>query len=265
MSLPDVVSQEKWLAARRELLAAEKEHTRARDRLNADRRRLPMVRVDKEYAFEGPDGRVSLLDLFAGRRQLVLHHFMWTYDIDADGTEHPRDVGCPSCSATADDISDLTQLHVHNTTLVAVSRAPYAKIAAFRERMGWTFPWYSSAGSDFNYDFHATLDDRVAPVLLNFRDAEELSERGTPWSERMRGDLPGISTFLRDGDTVFHTYSTFARGVDRAGSTGYYLDLTALGRQEAWEEPKGRADVLGAQAGDPGLRFHDEYGPEDGA
>jgi len=265
MSLPDVVSREEWLAARKELLVKEKELTRARDRVNADRRRLPMVRVDREYGFEGPDGQVGLLDLFAGRRQLVLHHFMWTYDIDADGREHPRQDGCPSCSATADQIGNLTHLNVRNTTLAAVSRAPYANIAPFRQRMGWTFPWYSSAGSDFNYDFHATIDDRIAPVLFNFRDETELERAGIPWSPRMRGDWPGISAFLRDGETIFHTYSTFARGIDLAGSTGYYLDLTALGRQEEWEDPKGRAPALGRRAGGPELRFHDEYGPEDGA
>jgi predicted dithiol-disulfide oxidoreductase (DUF899 family) len=265
LSLPEVVSREEWLVARKELLVQEKELTRARDRLNADRRRLPMVRVDKQYIFEGPDGQVGLLDLFEGRRQLVVHHFMWTYDIDEDGMEHPREVGCPSCSATADAIGDLTHLHVRNTTLAAASRAPYANIAAFRQRMGWTFPWYSSAGSDFNYDFHATLDDRVATVLFNFRGETELERAGNPWSPQMRGDWPGISAFLRDGDTVYHTYSTFARGIDLAGSTGYYLDLTALGRQEAWEEPKGRTTALGMHAGGPELRFHDEYGPDDGA
>jgi predicted dithiol-disulfide oxidoreductase (DUF899 family) len=265
MSLPDVVSREAWLAARKELLVKEKELTRARDRVNADRRRLPMVRVDKEYVFDGPDGQVRLLDLFEGRRQLVLHHFMWTYDIDADGTERPREDGCPSCSATADQIGNLTHLNVRNTTLAAASRAPYANIAPFRQRMGWTFPWYSSAGSDFNYDFHATIDDRIAPVLFNFRDEAELERAGIPWSPSMRGDWPGISAFLRDGDAVYHTYSTFARGIDLAGSTSYYLDLTALGRQEAWEEPKGRTTDLGMQAGGPELRFHDEYRPEDGA
>jgi predicted dithiol-disulfide oxidoreductase (DUF899 family) len=265
MSLPDVVSRAEWLAARKALLVEEKELTRARDAVAAQRRRLPMVRVDKEYVFEGPDGKVGLLDLFEGRRQLVLHHFMWTYDIDAEGNEHPRPVGCPSCSATADDIGDLTHLRVRNTTLAAVSRGPYANLAAFKERMGWTFPWYSSAGSDFNYDFHATLDERVAPVLFNFRDEAELARRGTPWTPAMRGDWPGISAFLRDGETVYHTYSTFARGIDSSGATSYYLDLTALGRQEAWEEPKGRADVLGTHAGGPDLRFHDEYGPADGA
>ena len=172
-NLPEVVSREEWLAARKELLVQEKELTRARDRVNADRRRLPMVRMDKPYTFEGPDGTVSLLDLFEGRPQLVMHHFMFGPDWDQ---------GCSSCSSAADGIGRLRQLHVRNTTLVAVSRAPYAKLAAFRERMGWTFPWYSSFGSDFNYDFHATLDDRVAPVLLHFRTEAELAEAGTPWT-----------------------------------------------------------------------------------
>jgi predicted dithiol-disulfide oxidoreductase (DUF899 family) len=137
-----------------------------------------------------------------------------------------------------------------------VSRAPYATIAPFRERMGWTFPWYSSAGSDFNYDFHTTIDERVAPVLFNFRTETDLAEAGMPWTDRMRGDWPGISTFLRVGDDVFHTYSAFARGIDIGP---HYLDLTALGRQEPWEEPKGRAIPLGLHAGGVGVRLPDEY------
>lgn len=258
-NLPEVVSREEWLAARKELLAKEKDVTRARDRLNAERRRLPMVRVDKPYAFEGPDGRVGLLDLFEGRQQLVMHHFMWMFDIDADGTEHPRDTGCSSCSSAADGIGRLRQLHVRNTTLVAVTRAPYPTLAAFRERMGWTFPWYSSAGSDFNYDFHATVDDRVAPVRVFHRTEAELAAAGMPWSEEMRGDWPGISTFLRVGDEVFHTYSTFGRGIEEFHNGYHYLDLTALGRQEAWEEPEGRAVPLGLQVGGPAMRLPDEY------
>ncbi|NUP21219.1 MAG: DUF899 domain-containing protein [Streptomyces sp.] len=258
-NLPDVVSREEWLAARKELLAREKELTHARDRVNAERRRLPMVRVDKAYTFEGPDGTVGLLDLFEGRPQLVMHHFMWTYDIDADGTERPRDTGCPSCSSAADGIGGLRQLHARNTTLVAVSRAPYAKIAAFSARMGWAFPWYSSAGGDFNYDFHATVDERVAPVQVFHRGETELAEAGMPWSERMRGDWPGISAFLRVGDEVFHTYSTFGRGIEQFHYGIPYLDLTALGRQEEWEEPKGRAVPLGLQVGGPGIRLPDEY------
>jgi len=132
-----------------------------------------MVRVDKPYTFGGPDGPVSLLDLFDGRPQLVMHHFMFGPDWDQ---------GCPSCASAADGIGRLRQLHVRNTTLVAVSRAPQKKLNEFRERMGWTFPWYSSFGTDFNYDFHATLDDRVEPVLLHFRTAAELAETGTPWT-----------------------------------------------------------------------------------
>jgi predicted dithiol-disulfide oxidoreductase (DUF899 family) len=257
--LPEVVSREEWLIARKELLANEKELTRARDQVNADRRRLPMVRIDKPYTFEGPNGKVGLLDMFEGRPQLVMHHFMWTYDIDADDVEHPRDTGCTSCSSAADRIGELRQLHARNTTLVAVTRAPYAKLAAFRERMGWTFPWYSSAASDFNYDFDATVDERVAPVQVNYRSEAELAEAGTPFTESMRGDYPGISAFLRVRDDVYHTYSTFGRGIEEFHYGIPYLDLTALGRQESWEQPKGRATPLGLHAGGPRLRFPDEY------
>ena len=254
--LPPVVSHEEWLAARKALLAQEKELTHARDRLNAERRRLPMVRVDKAYSFDGPDGPVDLLGLFEGRQQLVMHHFMFDPEWDQ---------GCPSCSSAADGIAGLRQLHARSTTLVAVSRAPYAKLAAYRERMGWTFPWYSSFGSDFNYDFHATLDDRVAPVQLHFRDEDELSEAGVPWTggpwiSSMRGvEMPGISAFLRVDDEVFHTYSTYGRGIEEFHNGYPYLDLTALGRQEAWEEPKGRAIPLDRQVGGAGLRLPDEY------
>jgi predicted dithiol-disulfide oxidoreductase (DUF899 family) len=154
----------------------------------------------------------------------------------------------------------LRQLHVRNTTLVAVSRAPYPKLAAFRDRMGWTFPWYSSYGTDFNYDFHATLDDRVAPVVQFYRTEAELAEAGTPWTEDMRGEeMPGISAFLRVGDEVFHTYSTFGRGIEEFHNGYQHLDLTALGRQEAWEEPKGRAEPLGLQVGGPAMRLPDQY------
>jgi predicted dithiol-disulfide oxidoreductase (DUF899 family) len=249
--LPEIVSREQWLAARRELLAKEKELTRARDRVNADRRRMPMVRIDKPYAFEGPDGTVRLLDLFEGRPQLVMHHFMY----GPDWVE-----GCSRCSSAADGIGRLRQLHVRNTTLVAVSRAPYPKLAAFRERMGWTFPWYSSYGSDFNYDFHTTLDDRVAPVLLYFRTEADLAEAGTPWTDDMNGtEMPGISAFVRVGDEVFHTYSTYGRGIEEFHNGYHYLDLTVLGRQEEWEEPKGRATPLGLQVGGPNMRLPDEY------
>jgi predicted dithiol-disulfide oxidoreductase (DUF899 family) len=249
-NLPEVVSPQEWLTARTGLLAKEKELTRARDRLNAERRRLPMVRMDKPYTFQGPDGPVGLLDLFEGRLQLVMHHFMLSPDWDT---------ACSSCSSAADQIGRLRQLHVRNTTLVAVSRAPYPKLAAYQERMGWTFPWYSSYGSDFNYDFHATLDDRVAPVLMFFRTAAELAEAGTPWTPDMNGEeMPGISAFLRVEDEVFHTYSTFGRGIEEFHNGYPYLDLTALGRQEEGEEPAGRAEPLGLQVGGPAMRLPDE-------
>lgn len=235
---PEVVSREQWLAARLELLEKEKALTRARDQVNADRRRLPMVRIDKPYTLDGPDGTLSLLDMFDGRQQLVMHHFMFGPGWDEV---------CSSCASAADGIGKLRQLHVRNTTLVAVSRAPYSKLAAFRERMGWTFPWYSSYGSDFNYDFHATLDDRVTPG-------------DGPWEPSMRGEeVPGISAFLRVGDEVFHTYSTFGRGIEEFHNGYSYLDLTALGRQEEWEKPAGRTVPLGMQVGGPGMRLLDEY------
>lgn len=256
-NLPQIVSAEEWLAARKTLLAQEKEVTRARDRVNAERRRLPMVRVEKEYGFEGPDGAVSLADLFDGRPQLVVHHFMFAPEWDD---------ACPSCSSAADQIGNLRQLHVRNTSLAAVSRAPFPKIAAYRERMGWTFPWVSSFGGDFNWDFHATLDDRVAAVQLHFRDETELAQAGTPWTggpwtEAMRGEeVPGISVFLRVDDEIFHTYSTFGRGIEEFHNGYPWLDLTPLGRQEAWEEPAGRAQPLGLQVGGPAMRSPDEYG-----
>jgi predicted dithiol-disulfide oxidoreductase (DUF899 family) len=230
-NLPQVVSRDEWLAARKELLAREKELTRARDVLNAERRRLPMVRIEKEYVFEGPDGEATLLDLFDGRRQLIVGHFMF---------DPSWDEGCSSCSAGADEISNglLKHLHTRDTTFVYVSRAPLAKIEEYRASKGWTFPWYSSYGSDFNYDFHVTLDESVVPVEYNYRTSVEGEQ---PF------EAPGRSCFLREGDSVFHTYSVYARGLEAVGGSYYFLDETALGRQEDWEEPKGRAaDARGA-------------------
>jgi predicted dithiol-disulfide oxidoreductase (DUF899 family) len=252
VSLPDVVSRNEWVAARKALLAKEKELTRARDELNAERRRLPMVEIEKDYVFEGPEGEATLLDLFEGRRQLIVDHFMFDPEWDE---------GCRSCSGRADNIGHLAHLHVRDTSLVVVSRAPYSKIAPFKERMGWTFPWYSSYGSDFNYDFHVTLDEAVAPVEYNYLDSAELAARGYPG---LAGEFHGMSVFLRDthggtgADRVFHTYSTYARGTEQVGGTHYFLDMTALGRQEDWEEPKGRAGGAPG-AGQPGIRYHDEY------
>jgi len=237
MRLPQIATRDEWLTARKALLAKEKELTRQRDALNAERRMLPMVEIDKDYVFEGPAGPASLLDLFDGRRQLIVGHFMF---------DPSSDDGCPSCSAGADELSPglLAHLHARDTTLVYVSRAPLAKIEDYKARRSWTFPWYSSYRSDFNYDFHVTLDARVAPVEYNYRSAEEHAQRGADWIDdpaQQPIEMPGTSYFLRDGERVFHTYSNYARGAEMTGGSYYFLDLTALGRQEEWEEPKGRA------------------------
>ena len=245
MSLPDVVTQEQWRKARVELLVEEKAMTRARDALNTKRRELPMVRIEKDYVFEGPSGKANLVDLFEGRRQLIVQHFMF---------DPSWDDGCPSCSAGADEISDglLEHLHTRDTTFAAVSRAPMPKIADYKARKGWTFPWYSSFGSDFNYDFHVTLDASIAPVEYNFRTWDELQSMGMEWMGEGSSEQPGHSVFLRDGDDVFHTYSMYARAAESLGGSYYFLDLTPLGRQEDWEEPKGRAPVV--HEADPGFR-----------
>jgi predicted dithiol-disulfide oxidoreductase (DUF899 family) len=203
MNHPPIVSGAEWSAAREALLVSEKEATRALDALAAERRRLPMVRIDKPYVFDGPRGRSSLLDLFDGRRQLMVYHFMFG----------PGSDPCTGCSSFTDNIGDLSHLHARDTSFVLVSRAPLAEIQAFQRRMGWNVPWYSSFGSDFNHDFGVTADE---------------------------GESFGLSVFLRDGDDVHRTYFTSSRGVDRLRMDFNLLDLTPLGRQEEWEDsPEG--------------------------
>jgi predicted dithiol-disulfide oxidoreductase (DUF899 family) len=237
MSLPDVVSPEAWRAARVELLAEEKAMTKARDALATKRRELPMVEVTKDYSFEGPDGRASLLDLFDGRRQLIVAHFMFNPEWDE---------GCPSCTAGADEIAPglIEHLHSRDTTLAYVSRAPIAKIEKYKAKRGWTFPWYSSFGSDFNFDFNVTLDESVAPVEYNYTTKAEYEQKGMTVYTEGDGPVenPGRSSFLRVDDRIFHTYSVYARGLETIGGSYYLLDETALGRQEDWEEPKDRHD-----------------------
>lgn len=250
LTLPEVVSRDEWLKKRKKLLKKEKELTQARDQLNAERRRLPMVEVKKDYEFESPDGKKTLFDLFEDRMQLIVYHFMFDPDWDE---------GCPSCSAWADHIArgHLNHLHMRSTTLALVSRAPLDKITVFKKRMGWEVPWYSSFGSDFNYDFHVTQDESVKPVMYNYRDKATLEHLGQHY--HTEGEQPGISCFLRVDDTVYHTYSTYGRGGEQVGGAYYFLDLTALGRQEEWEKPKGRATDLGAQAGSDKILYPDEY------
>ena len=235
MSLAEIVSRDEWTAARKALLEREKELTRARDALSADRRRLPMVEIEKDYRFAGPAGEVGLADLFDGRRQLIVGHFMF----DPEWED-----GCPSCTAGADEMSDGLREHlaIRDVTLAYVSRAPLAKIERYKAEKGWTFPWYSSHGSDFNYDFHVTLDPAVAPVEYNFRTPDEHRAAGTGYYVEQPGEAPGLSCFLRADDRIFHTYSQYARGAEWTGGSYAFLDLTALGRQEEWEEPKGRSD-----------------------
>ena len=234
--LPEVVSPDEWLAARKQLLQREKEFTRARDALSADRRRLPMVRIDKDYRFTGPDGEVELRDLFGDRQQLLLQHFMF---------DPAWDRPCSSCSMMADSMSEpvVAALRRRNTRYVAVSRAPYPQLQRWAETRGWTFPWYSSFGSDFNFDFHVTIDASIAPVEYNYRGQAELEAADIAW-RNWSGEQPGISCFVRDGDKAFHTYSTFGRGVEAMMPAYSLLDLTALGRQEVGEEPAGRAAVV---------------------
>ncbi|HEX3786322.1 MAG TPA: DUF899 domain-containing protein [Pseudonocardiaceae bacterium] len=245
MSLPDVVSREEWVAARKQLLAKEKAATKARDALSAERRNLPMVEIDKEYVFAGPNGPATLADLFAGRRQLIVQHFMFGPDWDE---------GCSSCTAGSDEVSAglLRHLNSRDTSFAAVSRAPLARLDRYRAGRNWPFDWYSSYDNDFNYDFHVTLDEAVAPVEYNYRTTAEHEQAGT--SEILAGDRPlerpGNSCFLTDGDRIFHTYSMFGRGAEWTGGSYAFLDLTALGRQEDWEEPKGRAAAARAAVPD---------------
>ena len=229
MTFPEITTREKWLAARKELLVREKELTRQRDALNADRRRLPMVEIDKDYVFTGPDGALRLHDMFGECQQLVIQHVMF---------DPGWDTACPGCTAALDEISPglLRHLRSRDTAFAGVSRAPFAKLAAVKQARGWQHDWYSAHGSDFNYDFHVTLDESVAPQVYNYRTPAE--EGDDPVTEST--EVGGMSCFLRDGSRVFHTYSTFARGTDQIGNAYSMLDLTAFGRSEAWEEPTGR-------------------------
>jgi predicted dithiol-disulfide oxidoreductase (DUF899 family) len=212
-----VVSREEWIEARKAHLAHEKEYTRARDRLSEERRALPWVSVDKAYWFDGPNGQVTLADLFKGRSQLVVQHFMFAPDWDE---------GCKSCSFWADGFERMIpHLAARDTTLVAISRAPLEKLIAFKQRMGWTFDWLSSANSDFNFDYAVSFTpDQIqsGAKVYNFGSSGFSIE-----------EAPGISVFYRDerGD-IYHTYSCFARGLEMMNAAYHYLDLTPLGRHE---------------------------------
>lgn len=232
-----IVAREEWLEARQTLLAKEKEFTRLRDQLSAERRQLPWVKVEKEYVFDGPGGKESLADLFGGRSQLMVYHFMFGPDWEQ---------GCPSCSFVSDHI-DSANLHLphRDVTLLAVSRAPLAQIEAFKKRMGWRFKWVSSYGNDFNYDYHVSFtEDEMAQgqVYYNYRMGESPSD-----------EAPGLSVFYQDpSGAIFHTYSAYARGLDMLVGAYNYLDLAPKGRDEA--------DLPWTMAW---VRHHDRYEDED--
>ncbi|HTZ21440.1 MAG TPA: DUF899 domain-containing protein [Opitutaceae bacterium] len=227
-----VVSPKEWLAARKAFLIEEKKFTRLHDRLKAKRRALPWTLVEKEYVFDGPEGRETLAELFAGKRQLIVYHFMF----GPDWRE-----GCPHCSFWADHFDGPgPHLAQRDTALVAISRAPLKKLAAFKRRMGWKFKWVSSARNDFNYDFHVSFrpaEVRTGNIFYNY------AKFGMAIDE-----LPGVSTFYRDRKgAVYHTYSSFARGIEGFNTTYNLLDLTAKGRDENPERPQ------------DWVRYHDKY------
>jgi len=231
-----VVSRDAWVAARKRHLSDEKELTRLRDRLSAERRELPWVKIDKSYAFDGPKGKETLADLFGGRSQLMVYHFMFAPEWEA---------GCRSCSFLADHFDgSLVHLAQRDVTLVAVSRAPLAKITAFKQRMGWRFNWVSSFGNDFNHDFHVSFTKEEmanGKVYYNYDMQEFPSE-----------EAPGISVFYKDTTgEIFHTYSSYARGLDMLLGTYNYLDLVPKGRDE-----DGLALTMAW------VRHHDRYGDD---
>jgi predicted dithiol-disulfide oxidoreductase (DUF899 family) len=229
-----VVSHEQWIAARKQFLRKEKAFTRLRDRLSAQRRALPWERVDKEYVFDGPDGKETLAELFDGRRQLIVYHFMFPPEWDA---------GCPSCSFWADNFDEnIVHLAHRDVTMVAISRAPYRKLAAYKKRMGWSFKWLSSFGTDFNFDYQASFrPDALAKgrAFYNFK-----------FQNPGISDREGVSVFYKGPKgAVFHTYSAYARGIDMLNTAYHYLDLVPKGRDEA-----------GHDFAQFWVRRHDEYG-----
>jgi predicted dithiol-disulfide oxidoreductase (DUF899 family) len=223
-NLPAIVSAEEWAAARGKLLIKEKAATRAQDAQAAERRRLPMVLIDQEYSFEGPDGRASLPDLFEGKPQLLIYHFMF-----APGVPGWPDAGCPGCSMFVDQVGHQAHFNARDVNFALVSHAPFPQIQPYKKRMGWSLPWFSSYGSDFNRDFGITTAE---------------------------GEGFGLSVFLRDGKKVYRTYFTDGRGVEALGNVWTFLDLTPFGRQETWEDsPAGRPQTAPYQW----WRRHDEY------
>jgi len=234
---PKIVSRDEWLTARKKLLAKEKQLTRQRDALGAERRELPWVRVEKNYVFEGPRGKETLADLFEGRSQLVVYHFMFAPDWEE---------GCRSCSFWADGFNAIG-VHVNHrdVTMVAISRAPIEKLEAFKRRMGWNFKWLSSGNNDFNYDYQVSFTPEALENEVEYNYAKQKTDTS---------DLPGVSVFYQDSEgNIFHTYSAYSRGIDILNPAYNYLDLVPKGRDEAeLEWPMAW------------LRYHDRYEDKSG-
>ena len=235
-----VVSHDQWLAARKRHLAKEKEFTHLRDQLSRERRELPWELLEKDYTFESETGKVSLHDMFDGRGQLVVYHAMFNPDTAGPRTTWTPDAACFSCSFWMDNFNGITvHLKHRDITMVAVSQAPYETLAAYKQRMGWSFPWYSSLGSEFNFEYHVSF----APNQLTAGQVE-YNYHPRQW---VMSEAPGISVFLKDDSKIYHTYSTYARGLDMLNVAYHYMDLV----------PKGRDEGPDTQAG--WLRRRDEY------
>jgi predicted dithiol-disulfide oxidoreductase (DUF899 family) len=225
MATSKVVTHDEWLAVRKKHLAKEKEFTRLRDQLSKERRDLPSELVEKEYVFEGENGRQTLADIFQGRSQLVVYHAMFNPETAEQDTPWTTDAACFVCSFWMDNFNGITlHLNHRDITMAAVSRAPYPKLAAYKTRMGWQFPWYSSAGSDFNFDYRVSF----TPEELNAGEVE-YNYRRTRWSG---SEAPGISVFLKADGEIYHTYSTYERGLDMLNVAYHYMDLVPKGRDE---------------------------------
>ena len=225
METHDVAKHDEWLAARKKHLAKEKEFTRLRDQLSKERRDLPWELVEKEYIFEGENGRLTLSEIFEGRGQLVIYHAMFNPETAGEQTTWTTEAACYACSFWMDNFNGITvHLNHRDITMAAVSQAPHPKLVAYKKRMGWTFPWYSSAGSDFNFDYGVSF----TPDELNAGEVE-YNYRHAPLSGT---EAPGISVFLTEGEHVYHTYSTYERGLDMLNVAYHYMDLVPKGRDE---------------------------------
>lgn len=240
MTAHKVVTHEQWVADRKKHLAKEKEFTRLRDQLSKERRDLPWELVEKEYAFEGEKGRQTLSDLFAGRSQLVIYHAMFNPETAGPGTSWTADAACFMCSFWLDNLNGITtHLNHRDITIAAISHAPLPRIDAYKKRMGWSFPWYSSAGSEFNFDYRVSFTaEELASGKVDY------NYRPTQWSGT---EAPGISTFLKEDGRIYHTYSTYERGLDMLNVAYHYMDIAPKGRDE------------GGEGGGAWVHRHDEY------